>query len=117
MPKQGMDIAQQSRHRIGLDGFRLIRWRKARRLGATTKWSRLNFHELAHVQRPAVLAAVKEQHELALAALGNVEPHAVAVASPCTRPDWLAPVRGQMAAEARVANDSLAPNVSQVSFG
>src|SRR5215471_11097379 len=72
MPKQGMYIAQQSWHGIGIDCIRLIRWRKTSQIGSHHHMVSTKLRELARVKRPGVWGAVQKQHELALAPLDKV---------------------------------------------
>jgi hypothetical protein len=96
MPKQGMDVTEQSRHGIGLDGRRLIGWRKASQIGRRHHVVAAEFRKLALIERPGVLGAVQEQHQFALAGTDKIQLHAVALgialrqtglASGLTRPD------------------------------
>src|SRR4051812_40303770 len=79
MPKQSIYVAQQPWHGVGIDGLRLIRWWKASQIGRHHHVVPAKLCELAHVKRPVVRGAVKEQHELALALPDEVQLHSVAV--------------------------------------
>src|SRR5439155_18302882 len=67
MSEQGTYVAEQSRHGVGLDGVRLIRWRKATQIGSHYHVVPAELRKLPRVKRRVVRRAVQEQHQLALA--------------------------------------------------